>query len=65
MVDDPHEVRQLKETIASAALAIFTSAARLRRKGEITESQELERLAIDLQDILANRRRRNADDERH
>jgi hypothetical protein len=62
LVDNHNEIRQLKETIAAAALAIFASAARLRRKGEITESQELERLAIDLQDIVANRRRRNADD---
>jgi hypothetical protein len=46
------EVRQLKELLASAALAIFASAARLRRKGQIAESQILEGLAVELQDIL-------------
>jgi hypothetical protein len=53
MTDDvTHEVRHLREAMASTALALFALAARLRRKGQINESQELERLAIELQDII-------------
>lgn len=52
MPDYSHEVVRLKATIASAALAIFASAARLRRKGELNEARELERVAVDLHGVV-------------
>ncbi len=62
--DYSHEVVRLREVIATAALAIFASAARLRRKGEINEAREMERVAVDLHGAVKTQKEEAADERK-